>query len=221
MWLGGTFSALPKGGKLIRRRDVQARIGPVLEASELRRLTAGMTGADAARTVARLSEQAVRALSRGEVLDIRTLEPANARAAVEEEKPTLAPVFRELETRFRAGSVDQPISYYFSLGDERYGLALGFSTGARRDLAAALEILGDIASTIRPLLRRLRDAQQVRLFRRAVDSSNDLVIITDAARLDEPGPVIEYVNPAVLAQQGGLLGDERPTNHIGEFHNSL
>ncbi|WP_158639036.1 PAS domain S-box protein [Elioraea rosea] len=90
----------------------------------------------------------------------------------------------------------------FSLGDERYGLALGFATGARRDLAAVLESLGDIATTIRPLLRRLRDAQQVRLFRRAVDASNDLVIITDAAQLDEPGPVIEYVNPAVLAQTG-------------------
>src|SRR5688572_6065076 len=109
VWLGGTFAALPKGGKLIRRRDVQARIGPVLEVSELRRLTAGMGGADAARTVARLTERAVRALANGEVLDIRRLDVDETAAA--EERPTLAPVFRELETRFRAGSVDEPISY--------------------------------------------------------------------------------------------------------------
>jgi long-chain acyl-CoA synthetase len=121
VWLGNTFSALPKGGKFIRRRDLKARIGPVLEAAELRRLTAGMGGADAARTVARLSEQAVRALSRGEVLDIRRLEALSAPPAVEE-RPTLAPVFRELETRFRAGSVEQPISYYFSLGEERWSV---------------------------------------------------------------------------------------------------
>ncbi|HVJ20840.1 MAG TPA: AMP-binding protein, partial [Polyangiaceae bacterium] len=122
VWLGGTYQALPKGGKLIQNRDVQARIGPVLEVKELRRLTAGMTGADAARTVARLSEQAVRALSRGEVFDISRLDVEGAASVVEEEKPTLAPIFRELETRFRAGSVEQPISYYFSLGEERWSV---------------------------------------------------------------------------------------------------
>ncbi len=119
VWLGGTYAALPKGGKVIRRRDVQVRIGPVLELGELRRLTAGMTGADAARTVARLAERAVLALSRGEVLDLTRLQPEVV-PQLPEAKPTLDSVFRELETRFKAGSVDQPISYYFSLGEERW-----------------------------------------------------------------------------------------------------
>ncbi len=119
VWLGGTFGALPKGGKMIMRRDLTARIGPVLEASELRRRTKGMTGADAARLVARLAREAVLALSRGEVFDLSRQEE-NLLPAPEPEKPTLEHVFRELETRFVAGSVETPISYYFSLGEERW-----------------------------------------------------------------------------------------------------
>lgn len=118
VWLGGTFEALPKGGKLITRRDLTARIGPVLEAAELRRRTQGMSGAEAARYVARLTREAVLALSRGEVFDLSRL-PEDA-PAPSDEKPTLAPVFRELENRFVAGSVETPISYYFSLGEERW-----------------------------------------------------------------------------------------------------
>jgi long-chain acyl-CoA synthetase len=119
VWLGGTFAALPKGGRVIMRRNLTARIGPVLEAAELRRRTQGMSGADAARLVARLTREAVLALSRGEVFDLSRQEE-NLLPAPEEEKPSLERVFRELETRFVAGSVESPISYYFSLGEERW-----------------------------------------------------------------------------------------------------
>ena len=71
VYLGGTFAALPKGATMLRRRDVEARIGPPLEIAELKRLTQGMPPADAARAVARLIERAVIALSKGEVLDIK------------------------------------------------------------------------------------------------------------------------------------------------------
>ena len=115
VYLGGTFAALPKGATVLRQRNVAARIGPVLEAADLRRLTQGMSLADASRAVSRLCEQAVVALSRGEVLDISRLE------SLDREPPRAAPasladVFRELEHRFVAGSVEQPVSFYFSLG---------------------------------------------------------------------------------------------------------
>ncbi|HET9929973.1 MAG TPA: 1-acyl-sn-glycerol-3-phosphate acyltransferase, partial [Polyangiaceae bacterium] len=117
VYLGGTFAALPKGATVLRRRDVEARIGPPLEIAELRRLTQGMAPADAARAVARLIERAVTALSKGEVLDTQKLSPADVREAPEPEDDSLENVFKELEGRFVRGSVANPLSFYFSLGD--------------------------------------------------------------------------------------------------------
>jgi long-chain acyl-CoA synthetase len=120
VYLGGTFAALPKGAKLVHGREVKASIGPVLEAAELKRLTAGMTPGDASRHVAKLVEQAVRALARGEVLDLAA--PNQPTAALPEPAPTLEDVFHELERRFAPNAVERPTSYYFSLGDDRFTL---------------------------------------------------------------------------------------------------
>jgi len=123
VYLGGTFAALPKGATVVRRRDVEARIGPVLEASELRRLTAGLSASDASRRAARLVERAVRALSRGETFDLRALEP-ELLLPEPEKLPTLHDVFEELAQRFAPGTVEKPTSYYFSLGEDRFTLLL-------------------------------------------------------------------------------------------------
>jgi long-chain acyl-CoA synthetase len=123
VYLGGTFSALPKGASVLRRRDVAARIGPPLEVAQLKRLTEGMTLSDASRAVARLTQRAVRALQRGEVLDIRRLERLDDAERAGDE--SLEQVFRELEHRFVAGSVDEPVSFYFSLGkNERWTIRI-------------------------------------------------------------------------------------------------
>jgi long-chain acyl-CoA synthetase len=121
VYLGGTFAALPKGATVVRRRDVEARIGPVLEASELRRLTAGLPASDASRAAARLVERAVRALARGEVFDTRALSPEPT-LPEPEKGTTMSDVFHELEQRFAPGAVERPTSYYFSLGDDRFTL---------------------------------------------------------------------------------------------------
>lgn len=115
--LGGTFNALPKGATLPRSRNVSAHIGPPLQAADLRRLTQGLSRAEAARAVARLAERAVIALSRGEVLRSSELGPEDVVAPPPAEPESLEPVFRELQSRFVAGSVEQPVSFYFSLGE--------------------------------------------------------------------------------------------------------
>ena len=114
VWLGGTHSALPKGASVIKSRSLRVRIGPPLEQKELERLTKGMGMSDAARAVARLAQRAVRALSRGEVLDTRKLAPEDLVDADEEQ--SMGELFRELENRFVAGSVTDPVSFYFALG---------------------------------------------------------------------------------------------------------
>jgi long-chain acyl-CoA synthetase len=121
VYLGGTHGALPKGAKVVRRRDVEARIGPVLTAEDLRRVTAGMSLAESSRKAARLIEDAVRALGRGSLLDLARLTP-EAAAVEPPPPPTLQAVFQELERRFAPGAVERPTSYYFSLGDDRFTL---------------------------------------------------------------------------------------------------
>lgn len=122
VYLGGTFGALPKGTTLLRRRDVSAHIGPPLELRDLERLTRGMNASEASRVIAELTRRAVVALSRGEVFDIRTLDSLDAVPA-EAFDDSLAPVFGELERRFVPNAVEEPVSFYFSLGEsERWTL---------------------------------------------------------------------------------------------------
>ncbi|HEX3773681.1 MAG TPA: AMP-binding protein [Polyangiaceae bacterium] len=126
VWLGGTHAALPKGSTLPRQRDVEARIGLPLLISDLKRLSKGLPMSEASRIVAKLAERAVSELSKGSVLDLSKLEQRDVVAPppVVEDR-TLAPVFHELKTRFVAGSVEKPVSYYFSLGDtERWSVRI-------------------------------------------------------------------------------------------------
>jgi len=124
VWLGGTHAALPKGANFIRSRDLRVRIGPPLFHSELVRLTQGMGVSEASRAVARLVRRAVVALSRGKVLDTQKLEPEDLAETGDE--ATMAELFQELEHRFVAGSVKDPISFYFALGkSERWTVQVG------------------------------------------------------------------------------------------------
>ncbi len=116
VYLGGTHRALPKGRSIPVRRDIVARIGPPLEIGELRRLTAGMKPAQASRKIAELTQLAVTTLRDGGALDLRQIKSLDAPAQVKEHP--LVGLFRELEQRFVVGSVQKPLTYYFTLGAE-------------------------------------------------------------------------------------------------------
>lgn len=116
IYLGGTREAWPKGGKIPTKRDIVARIGLPLEVSELKRLTAGMKMAVASRKVAELTQLAVTTLRDGGVLDLRRIESLDEKAAAKEHP--LVALFRELQTKYVAGRVSAPITYYFTLGAE-------------------------------------------------------------------------------------------------------
>jgi long-chain acyl-CoA synthetase len=115
VYLGGTYQALPKGRNVPVRRDILARIGPPLEVAQLKRLTEGMKFSHACRKVAELARAAVLALRDGGVLDLRTLGQGDAVKVVDH---PLVSLFRELESKYVAGRVTQPITYYFTLGAE-------------------------------------------------------------------------------------------------------
>jgi long-chain acyl-CoA synthetase len=116
IFLGGTHAAMPKGAMVPTRREILARIGPPLCVADLRRLTEGMSLSDASREVARIARSAVLALSEGKVLDLARAK-GREDLAVEGEDP-LVKLFSELETKFRAGEVRKPVSFYFSLGSD-------------------------------------------------------------------------------------------------------
>jgi long-chain acyl-CoA synthetase len=116
IYLAGTHAAMPKGTALPTRRDIVARIGPPLGARDLVRLTQGMSGSRAARTVARIAQDAVEALAQGRVLTIDDTAAIGAESAPREHP--LVKLFAELETKFRAGKVEKPVSYYVTLGND-------------------------------------------------------------------------------------------------------
>ncbi|MGD0526643.1 MAG: AMP-binding protein [Polyangiaceae bacterium] len=119
IYLGGTHAAMRKGAAVPTKREILARIGPPLAVADLRRLTEGMSSADAAREVARLAREAVMALAEGKVLDLAGMTPGRALAPVRVHP--LVTLFGELEAKFRAGEVQKPVSFYFSLGTEDQG----------------------------------------------------------------------------------------------------
>jgi long-chain acyl-CoA synthetase len=118
--LSGTREAMPKGAKIPLRRDITARIGLPLAVDEMRRLTAGMSSADACREVARLAHAAVIALRDGDMLDLKTVGKGGAGAALElpKKEHPLVTLFAELETKFKPGRIPKPVSFYFTLGGD-------------------------------------------------------------------------------------------------------
>ncbi|MBX3191041.1 MAG: AMP-binding protein [Labilithrix sp.] len=116
LYLGGTRDAMPKGGKIPTKRDLFARIGPPITVRDMKRLTKGLTPADAAREVAKLAHRAVCALKAGEVIDAARLESLEENAAPKEHP--LVTLFAELASKFDAARVESPVSFYFTLGDD-------------------------------------------------------------------------------------------------------
>jgi long-chain acyl-CoA synthetase len=123
VYVSGTREAMPKGQRLPSSRDLTARIGPPLAVDDLKRLTKGMTPADASREVARLAREAVVALRAGDVLDLARAtreegESGVSGASAKKKEHPLVTLFAELETKFKPGKVERPISFYFTLGGD-------------------------------------------------------------------------------------------------------
>jgi long-chain acyl-CoA synthetase len=116
LYLGGTRDAMPKGSKIPMKRDLFARIGPPITVTDMKRLTRGLSPADAAREVAKLARRCVDALKRGELIDASRMKSLDEHEAPKEHP--LVTLFAELERKFDSGAVDKPVSFYFTLGDD-------------------------------------------------------------------------------------------------------
>ncbi len=147
IWLGGTHRAFPKGATFVRSRKLDARIGPPLRYRALSERTRGDSMREASRKVTELAQAAVAALSRGSVLDLDApvVAPTSASAGLSSDKSSGAqpssessmatqPVhpkralsgleaeFERLRGQFVKGATSDKVSYYFSLGNEKWTL---------------------------------------------------------------------------------------------------
>lgn len=116
LYLSGTREAMPKGGKIPLRRDIEARIGPPITVTDMRRLTKGLSAGDASREVAKLAHRAVLALRQSTILDVARLESLEEDGGPKEHP--LVTLFAELEGKFQKDAVDKPVSFYFTLGSD-------------------------------------------------------------------------------------------------------
>ncbi len=116
LYLKGTREAMPKGAKIPMSRDIEARIGPPITVTDMRRLTKGLSAGDASREVAKLAHRAVVALRAATILDVARLETLDEDAAPKEHP--LVTLFSELQSKFQKDAVDKPVSFYFTLGND-------------------------------------------------------------------------------------------------------
>jgi len=72
IYVGGTFEALPKGAILPRAKELSVRIGPLLERAQLRQNVRGLARSESYRQVARLAQEAVKALREGRVFTLQS-----------------------------------------------------------------------------------------------------------------------------------------------------
>ncbi len=116
LYLGGTRDSMPKGSKVPMKRDLYARIGPPITVTDMKRLTKGLSSADAAREVAKLARRCVDALKNNQIIDASRMKSLDENDAPKEHP--LVTLFAELEQKFDGGAVDKPVSFYFTLGDD-------------------------------------------------------------------------------------------------------
>jgi long-chain acyl-CoA synthetase len=118
IYLRGTHQAMPKGATVPAKRAISAHIGPVLPVSDLRRLTEGLRFAERVRKVTELIQRSVETLRDGDVLDITRMNQAEATTLFQPREHPLVRLFRDLESKFQQNAVEQPVSFYFTLGQE-------------------------------------------------------------------------------------------------------
>lgn len=161
--IDGAYDALPKGGMMLKGRDIHVRIGPVLTIRKLRELTEGESPGNAARTIARLTHSAVEALSKGTVLDLEATDSEEALAAAEAPVETPADrvvaAFESLAARYDSERIERPVSWYFSLGEVKYSVSVtedGCQVGVGRPTTGSADCV--VKTTPDMIARLISDA---------------------------------------------------------------
>jgi long-chain acyl-CoA synthetase len=119
LYLEGTHRAMPRGAMMPRNRKLAVHIGPTLDIRAIREALegAGLRMSAQCAKAAEITHRAVEALRDEKSFKLEdAIDRALGKVADAEEEHPLVALFRELEERFTADNVDEPKTYYFSLG---------------------------------------------------------------------------------------------------------
>ena len=110
LWIQGTYKALPKGQPLPdpTRRNLKVHIGELLTAKNLKQPVEDQRPTERYEQISNTARDAVTSI-RDAVLGLDEEPP--------EDEQKLTPLFDYLNENFAENQVDQPVSYYFSLGN--------------------------------------------------------------------------------------------------------
>lgn len=129
IYVDGTYRSMPRGALVPKNRRVGARIGEPLSAAVLKQATseAGLRSSSAAQKVAQVVQKAIEALRDEKTFHLdRALDevlgrtPKSTAPVKDDDAGTgkvLGDIFGDLERRFQAAEVKEPVTWYFSLGD--------------------------------------------------------------------------------------------------------
>lgn len=117
LYVSGSFDSMPKGRPLPTKRDLYVQIGDVLPYEQFQPMVAHIKGKARAHAVARICQGAVEHLRDRKPFDLKAFDVNDDKAPMTT-KETLEHLFRYLNERFDAGQVEQPLSFYFSLGND-------------------------------------------------------------------------------------------------------
>ena len=114
LYLRGTHKALPKGSALPKvGRTLSVRIGRLIEPEVIDGLCQGKKRHEAYQQITEMCKEAIEALRDHTLYPWEVTEDDRVKKS-----DGAAPLFEYLEERFDTARVDQPITWYFSLGDQ-------------------------------------------------------------------------------------------------------
>ncbi|MFM7201324.1 MAG: AMP-binding protein [Myxococcota bacterium] len=112
IYLKGAYDAMPKGAFFPKKRRLEVRIGAPVRYTELEKLTRELPVLQAQGLVAQVLQKAVECLRDGKLFDLK------AAASDGPSRSPLEVLFDDLKKRFDKERVEQPITFYFTLGPE-------------------------------------------------------------------------------------------------------
>jgi long-chain acyl-CoA synthetase len=143
---------------MVRPGRVEVRIGAPISGSRLVEGVQGKDPLEQARELTELLEGVLRALGEGKELSLETWKQSASNPAESSHPQVIeagvSGIFRELEARFLPDAAETPVSYYFSLDEERWTL-MASKEGVRSAPGKALDQVDCVLKTSPAIFERI------------------------------------------------------------------
>ena len=118
IYLKGTYQSMPKGRPVPTKRKLEVHIGRPLSAAMIREKIADCDEKEAARRIALITQRAVEHLRDKEYFDFAAYQPETNIEKPKSVREEIQDILEYLNERYASDRVEEPVSFYFSLGQE-------------------------------------------------------------------------------------------------------